>query len=199
MLTAAHCVLPGADYKLVAFDARASPSLKDIAQIARHPHFELKSLLAHRATADVALLKLAQPLPAQLSPAQLGNGRRRRKPGDRFVVAGFGVTVRGDGKTGGTLRTAHARRHRPAGHSADPPGRSSHQQRARRPRRLHRRFRRAGLSRHATARLALIGVVSWSTGPEQRRRLRRPHRRHAARALPRWIVETARKLGSPLE
>ena len=34
VLTAAHCVLPGADYKLVAFDAARTPTLKDTAAIA---------------------------------------------------------------------------------------------------------------------------------------------------------------------
>src|SRR5215470_6878254 len=63
VLTAAHCVLPGADYKLVTFDAAHQPQFKDIATVARHPQFNLATLLAHRATADVALLKLAEPLP----------------------------------------------------------------------------------------------------------------------------------------
>src|SRR5215472_114843 len=51
VLTAAHCVLPGADYKIVEYDARHQPILRDVADIARHPQFELKALLAHRATA----------------------------------------------------------------------------------------------------------------------------------------------------
>src|SRR6266851_1667749 len=53
VLTAAHCVLPGADHKLVAFDAAHKPELKDVATVARHPQFDLATLLAHRATADV--------------------------------------------------------------------------------------------------------------------------------------------------
>ena len=71
VLTAAHCVLPGAEYKLVEFDAERRPLLKDIAKLERHPGFDLNSLLGHRATADVALLKLAEPLPASVSPAAL--------------------------------------------------------------------------------------------------------------------------------
>src|ERR1700734_2531306 len=66
VLTAGHCVLPGADYKLMEFDAGGDPHLRDVASIARHPRFDLAALLAHRATADVALLKLAMPLPATL-------------------------------------------------------------------------------------------------------------------------------------
>src|SRR5271169_3865606 len=71
VLTAGHCVLPGADYKLMEFDAARNPQLRDVASIARHPQFELAALLAHRATADVALLKLATPLPAAFAPAPL--------------------------------------------------------------------------------------------------------------------------------
>src|ERR1700745_1788141 len=37
VLTAAHCVLPGADYKLVVFDAARQPQFKDVARGARHP------------------------------------------------------------------------------------------------------------------------------------------------------------------
>src|SRR6266567_3038833 len=105
VLTAAHCVLPGADYKLVGFEAGRQPVLKDVTSVSRHPQFKVETLLAHRATADVALLKLAQPLPAGITAAALA-GSHAVAAGDRFVVAGYGVTVRGDGKSGGTARTA---------------------------------------------------------------------------------------------
>src|SRR5580700_8357311 len=71
VLTAAHCVQPGAEYRLVDFDAAHAPVLKGVDTIAQHPQFELATLLAHRATADVALLKLAAPLPANFAPASL--------------------------------------------------------------------------------------------------------------------------------
>lgn len=104
VLSAAHCVLPGADYKIVEFDAARRPQLRDIARVIAHPKFELRSLLAHRATADVALLKLAAPLadvePATLAPALTVN------PGDTFLVAGRGLAIRGEGKSGGTVRAA---------------------------------------------------------------------------------------------
>jgi hypothetical protein len=51
VLTAAHCVPPGADYKLVIFDAAHQPQLNDITTVTRHPQFDLATLLAHRATA----------------------------------------------------------------------------------------------------------------------------------------------------
>ena len=98
VLTAAHCVLPGADYKLLEFDAERKPQLRDVASIARHPQFQIKTLLAHRATADVALLKLARPL--AVTPAPLADASLRAAVGETFTVRGYGLAVRGDGKTG---------------------------------------------------------------------------------------------------
>ena len=65
-----------------------------------------KTLFAHRATADVALLKMAQPLPTEVMPAMLGNGKRRRRSAKTLTVFGYGLAIRGDGKSGGTLRAA---------------------------------------------------------------------------------------------
>ena len=106
LLTAAHCVQPGADYKLVASEVGREPVLKDITRIERDPQFDLKRLFGHLATADVALAKLAQPLPAKIPPVALGGEEEPVAVGDAFVVAGYGVTVRGDGRTGGTVRAA---------------------------------------------------------------------------------------------
>ncbi len=106
LLTAAHCTLPGADYKWVEFAADGAPTLNDVAAIVRHPQFDLKALFAHRATADVALLKSAQPLPARFAPAPLAAPAPHVAVGDQFAVAGYGVTVRGDGRSGGKIRAA---------------------------------------------------------------------------------------------
>jgi hypothetical protein len=77
---------------------------KDIVSVARHPQFSLKTLLAHRATADVALLKLAAPSNGRLAP--LLPPRPRVAVGESFVVRGYGVAVRGDGNSAGRLRAA---------------------------------------------------------------------------------------------
>lgn len=106
VLTAAHCTLPGADYKLMEFDSAHQPVLKDVAGIARHPQFDLKTLLGHRATADVALLRLATPLGAAFAPVRLAPPAQAVAVGDAFTVAGYGVAVRGDGRSSGTLRAA---------------------------------------------------------------------------------------------
>ena len=105
MLTAAHCVQPGADYKIVEYGADRQPSLQDVKSVAIHPGFNMQAMQAHRATADVALLQLAAP-PKGKTPAALGMPNIPIIVGSRFTIAGIGVTVRGDGKSGGTIRVA---------------------------------------------------------------------------------------------
>jgi hypothetical protein len=195
VLTAAHCVLPGADYKLVEFDAARQPALKDILRIARHPEFDVDAALRHRVTADVALLKLAAPL--AIVPAPLARAGAPVAVGDRFVVAGYGVAARGDGKSGGTIRAATLV-------ATGQPG--TLQIRLTDP---LTKGERAGLGactgdsgapvyREVDGALAVVGVVSWSTGPALSEGCGgltgvTPLARYLA-----WIVEQAGKMGVPL-
>ncbi len=104
-LTAAHCVMPGATYKIVAYDHRRQPKLLDLRRIALHPQFNVKGILAHRASADVALLQLRAPMPA-MTRAPFGAPLEPIASGARFTVSGVGVTRRGDGRSGGAVRAA---------------------------------------------------------------------------------------------
>lgn len=105
VLSAAHCVQPGADYKIVEYGADRQPSLQDVKAVAIHPGFNMQAMSGHRATADVALLQLAVA-PKGKTPAALGIPNIPINVGSSFTVAGIGVTVRGDGKSGGTTRVA---------------------------------------------------------------------------------------------
>lgn len=105
VLTVAHCVQPGADYKIVEYGADKQPSLQDVRTVAVHPGFNMQTMLAHRATADVALLQLAAPAKGK-TPSTLGIPNIPIVVGSRFTIAGIGVTVRGDGKSGGAIRVA---------------------------------------------------------------------------------------------
>ena len=105
VLTAAHCVPPGAEYKIVEYGADRQPSLQEVKSVAVHPGFNMQAMPGHRATADVALLQLAAP-PKGKTPAALGLPNIPINVGSRFTVAGIGVAVRGDGKSGGTIRVA---------------------------------------------------------------------------------------------
>jgi secreted trypsin-like serine protease len=105
VLTVAHCVQPGASYKIVEYGADRQPQLHDVKNVAVHPGFEMQAMLAHRATADVALLRL-EATPQGKTAAALGVPQLPIVPGGRFTIAGIGVTIRGDGSSGGTIRTA---------------------------------------------------------------------------------------------
>jgi secreted trypsin-like serine protease len=105
VLTAAHCVQPGADYKIVEYGPDRQPTLQDVKRVAIHPTFNMKAMLGHRATADVALLQLGAPARGK-TRSVLGMPNIPIIVGSRFTIAGIGVTVRGDGKSGGTIRVA---------------------------------------------------------------------------------------------
>jgi secreted trypsin-like serine protease len=105
VLTAAHCVQPGATYKMVDYGADRQPQLQDVKSVAVHPSVNMQAMTAHRATADVALLQLEAP-PKDKNPSVLGLPQVPIVAGSRFTIAGIGVSVRGQGKTGGTIRVA---------------------------------------------------------------------------------------------
>jgi secreted trypsin-like serine protease len=105
VLSAAHCVTPGASYKIVQYDAQRQPQLLAVKRVADHPDFNAQGIKAHRASADIALLQLADPLPGKAA-LPLGAPNEPIAAGQTYTVAGIGVAVRGDGKSGGTVRAA---------------------------------------------------------------------------------------------
>ena len=161
VLTAAHCVMPGATYKRVQLDENGKPTVKDAVAVVQHPQFDIKSLFAHRATADVGLIKLKGPMAA--TPVPLAAPRPRILPGEAFIVHGYGRSVRGDRNSAATLRAA---RLVATGH----PG--SLQLRLIDPATADKRPGLGGCTGDSGApvyqedagRLALIGVVSWAAG-----------------------------------
>ena len=162
VLTAAHCVPPGADYRIVEFVKGGAAALLKVASVRRHPQFALADLNNHRATADVAILKLAKALPAAYEPAALSQAPAPNAISGRFVVAGYGVTIRGDGKSGGTLRAAALTATGKPGslqlRLVDPATNNSREG-------LGACTGDSGAPVFDEHGLTLIGLVSWSTGP----------------------------------
>ena len=194
VLTAAHCVAPAATYRVLpSKDAPATA----IRTVSVHPRYDPQSFALNRATADVALIKLAADLPASVAPALLGRANMSVAAGDRFLIAGFGVTAAGSDAGIGVARTA-------ALIATGQPG--TLQIRLFDP---ATRGERAGLGactgdsgapvfRDVDSRLMVIGVVSWSTGPKLADGCGgltgvTPLVRYRD-----WIVQAADKLGSPL-
>jgi secreted trypsin-like serine protease len=193
VLTAAHCVQPGAEYKLIEFSATRQPLLLDVQQIARHPNFNLQTLLGHRATADVALIKLTKPLPADIQPAAIDRADRKPEPGDHYTVTGYGLAAHGNGRTGGTLRTAQLI-------ATGQPG--NLQIRLVDPASYGNAPGMGACTGDSGAPVfegtALIGLVSWSTGPNMTAGCGGLTGVTPLTLYRGWIVETAKKMGSPL-
>lgn len=191
VLTAAHCVTRAIKYEVKAYQNGQSISVRSIA---RHPRFDPASYAASRATADVALLKLAAPLPDIVVPAALA-GRRRVGVGETLTIAGFGVTLAGTARGLGIPRMAKLT-------VTGAPGT------------LQVRLFDAG-TRNVTAGLGgctgdsgapafdgegplVIGVVSWSTAPQNNEGCGGLTGLTPLVNYQDWIIETARKFNSPI-
>jgi hypothetical protein len=104
ILTAAQCIHRATNYGIIGFDA--PKTVKSVARTTLHPDWDPNAISRHRVTANVALLKLAAPLPPAYTPVALAD-EKMVTVGSQVIVAGYGVTVIGNGKTGGTLHAAH--------------------------------------------------------------------------------------------
>jgi hypothetical protein len=197
VLTAAHCIEPGLSYKLYELDAERMPVFYELAKTVVHPQFSKATFTANRATPDLALLKLAAPLPAKFLPAVLSTPREQVAVGERFAIVGYGVTGPRDNRSAAVLRRADLI-------ATGQPGN------------LQLRLFDPGTKGETSGlgactgdsggpayeerdgRRLVYGVISWTTGPKLGEGCGgltgvTPLELHL-----KWIVDTARKLGSPL-
>jgi secreted trypsin-like serine protease len=196
VLTVAHCVQPGATYKIVEYGADRQPQLQDVKSVAIHPAFNMQAMMAHRATADVALLQLEAP-PKEKNASALGVPQVPIAAGSRFTIAGIGVTIRGEGSSGGTIRVAGlVATGRPGTlqiRLVDPAGQGA----------------RDGLGactgdsggpvfEDREGGPVIVGVISWSTGPNGAAGCGGLTGVTPLTLYRDWIVQTARQWGSAL-
>jgi hypothetical protein len=192
ILTAAHCVAQGGRFRIAAFDGNR-PAIKPVQSVAAHPQFGPRDNAP-----DVALIKLAPNPPPNLLPVPLSDRRVPISVGDHFIVAGFGVSTPGDRRTAGKLRSAilvaTGKPNSQIVSLIDP----------------HTLGEKAGLGvcngdsggpvfERRDYKLTLVGVISWTASTDGEPRCGFIS---GVIPLPRyhyWIVETAAKLGSPLE
>lgn len=104
VLTAAHCVPPGADLR-VHFREGDRPVLLPVSGAIRHPGYRADAIRTRERSIDLAVVRLAQDLPERFQPASLGTAAGTAV-GTTFRVAGFGVTRENAGATSGMLRVA---------------------------------------------------------------------------------------------
>jgi hypothetical protein len=105
ILTAAHCAAGGTELRIHWKDGSGEPVLIPPAAIALHPEFKANAVAARQRSIDLALVRLAEPLPARFAPATLVDGTLPRA-GVPITLAGYGVSREGDARTTGTYRSA---------------------------------------------------------------------------------------------
>ena len=191
VLTAAHCVTGKLEYTVKNF--QGGPSIT-VRRVAVHPQFNPASYAASRATADIALLKLAVPIANLVMPASLAPARNVAI-GETLTIAGFGVTAAGTDRGLGMPRMAKLA-------VTGKPGSLQ-----------IRLFDLATRNQHAGlgactgdsggpvfegANGSVIGVVSWTTAPNDDEGCGGLTGVTPLLLYHGWIMETARWLGSPL-
>jgi secreted trypsin-like serine protease len=191
VLTAAHCVARPVPQRIRLYQSVETIAVRSIA---RHPRFSMAAYAASRATADVAVVKLASPLPDIVVPAALA-AARRAAVGEVMTIAGFGVTQSGTARGLGLPREAQLT-------VTGKPG--SLQIRLVDAATDNTRPGLGGCTGDSGGPVydgvgpLVIGVVSWSTAASNEEGCGgltgvTPLLNYRA-----WIVETAQKLGSPI-
>jgi len=162
ILTAAHCAAGGTDLRIHWKDGGGEPVLIAPASVALHPEFRANAVAARQRSIDLALVRLADPLPPRFTPATLVDGAAPRA-GAAVVLAGYGVSREGEARTTGVYRSADLTAIEPYGPgrvllwAADPSGAG----------------KRAGAGAcqgdsggpMTGADGGIVAVTSWSTGP----------------------------------
>jgi hypothetical protein len=103
VLTAAHCVSNLSNTRVFFRGGHNQLVLSDVASIAVHPEFRPKIGRRHLIYIDLALLRLAEPLPATFKPIELTNSGPVAT-GQPFRMAGFGRADESVSGTSGVLR-----------------------------------------------------------------------------------------------
>jgi secreted trypsin-like serine protease len=101
VLTAAHCLMGGGSVTVVSLDERFRPRQHAVLAVLPHPSFVPGTTPRTQPGADLAVLRLASPLPDDIEPLTLGGGLWQ---GETVTMAGFGLGVETNKKTARRLR-----------------------------------------------------------------------------------------------
>lgn len=102
VLTAAHCVRTPHETAVLVRDPKGNDALRRVAAVAVHPEFHADAIRTRRRSIDIALVRLLDPLPDSVTPAPLASSADIAE-GDRFRLAGFGLTREGVERTAGSF------------------------------------------------------------------------------------------------
>ncbi len=102
VLTAAHCVTGNGDHRVHFRNPDGTPALLQIAQRAVHPEYDPDAVRTRRRSIDLALVRLAEPLPERFAPATLSE--TTPAAGASVIVSGFGMRDEQEGSGANTGR-----------------------------------------------------------------------------------------------
>ncbi|WP_306225988.1 S1 family peptidase [Bosea beijingensis] len=101
VLTAAHCLMGGGSISVVSLDTRFRARRQMVAAVLPHPSFVPGTTPRTQPGTDLALLRLAQPLPRDIEPLTLGSGLWQ---GETITMAGYGLSAENNKRTARRLR-----------------------------------------------------------------------------------------------
>lgn len=101
VLTAAHCLMGGGSVSVTSLDPRFRARRHVVLAVLPHPSFVPGTTPRTQPGADLALLRLSEPLPRDIEPLRLGGGLWQ---GEDVTMAGFGLGVEDNKKTARRLR-----------------------------------------------------------------------------------------------
>ena len=105
ILTAAHCVASATDWRIHWRDENNVPILIEPKKVKIHPRYSSKAIKNRNISIDMALVKLADPLPSQFWPISLSDIQEVTL-GDSVIVAGYGLSEEKNSKALGKFRSA---------------------------------------------------------------------------------------------
>lgn len=103
ILTAAHCVLGGGSFTVTSLGPDFRPRRHKVAQVMVHPSFVRGTTPRTQPGADLAMIRLAAPLPADMGAVFVGSGLWN---GEGLTISGFGLAVEGRNASARSLRQA---------------------------------------------------------------------------------------------
>lgn len=101
VLTAAHCLMDGGSISVVSLDPRFRARRQPVLAVLPHPSFVPGTTPRTQPGTDLALLRLAQPLPEDMEPLMLGGGLWQ---GETVTMAGYGLASENNRRTARQLR-----------------------------------------------------------------------------------------------
>jgi len=116
ILTAAHCVNEGKDWRIFWRGPANEPVFTKPGNIQVHPGYVRNSLGTRNRSIDLAIVTMDEPLPAPFQPIALSDVAAVA-PGDVINLSGYGLSDEKNRKTLGTMRRADLTVIEPFGHS----------------------------------------------------------------------------------